>query len=42
MDAIHPLLVYVVILVGFVLTNLVLDVLYGWLDPRVHILGEDN
>jgi peptide/nickel transport system permease protein len=34
--------VFLVITVSVVFANLLADYVYGWLDPRVRILGEDN
>ena len=34
--------VFLVITISVVFANLLADYVYGWLDPRVHVLGEDN
>ncbi len=34
--------VFLIITISVVLANLLADYVYGWLDPRVHIIGEDN
>jgi peptide/nickel transport system permease protein len=34
--------VFLIITISVVFANLLADYVYGWLDPRVHILGEDN
>ena len=34
--------VFLIITISVVFANLLADYVYGWLDPRVHILGGDN
>jgi len=34
--------VFLIITISVVFANLLADYVYGWLDPRVHILGEEN
>ena len=34
--------VFLVITVSVVFANLLADYVYGWLDPRVRIVGEEN
>ena len=34
--------VFLIITISVVVANLLADYVYGWLDPRVHIIGEDN
>lgn len=34
--------VFLIITIAVVFANLLADYVYGWLDPRVHILGGDN
>ena len=34
--------VFLIITISVVFANLLADYVYGWLDPRVHIMGEEN
>lgn len=34
--------VFLIITIAVVFANLLADYVYGWLDPRVHLIGEDN
>ncbi len=34
--------VFLITTISVVFANLLADYVYGWLDPRVHIIGEDN
>ena len=34
--------VFLIITISVVFANLLADYVYGWLDPRVHILGGDS
>jgi peptide/nickel transport system permease protein len=34
--------VFLIITISVVFANLLADYVYGWLDPRVHLIGEDN
>jgi peptide/nickel transport system permease protein len=43
-DRDYPIMqgVFLVITISVIFANLLADYVYGWLDPRVHILGEEN
>jgi peptide/nickel transport system permease protein len=43
-DRDYPIMqgVFLIITISVIFANLLADYVYGWLDPRVHILGEDN
>jgi peptide/nickel transport system permease protein len=34
--------VFLIITISVIFANLLADYVYGWLDPRIHIVGEDN
>jgi len=34
--------VFLIITISVIFSNLLADYVYGWLDPRVRIVGEDN
>ena len=43
-DRDYPIMqgVFLIITISVIFANLLADYVYGWLDPRVHILGEEN
>jgi peptide/nickel transport system permease protein len=43
-DRDYPIMqgVFLIITISVIFANLLADYVYGWLDPRVHLVGEDN
>jgi peptide/nickel transport system permease protein len=44
LDRDYPIMqgVFLIITISVIFANLLADFIYGWLDPRVHLVGEDN